>query len=46
MNTLFVFSRGFELESSEIPGCGLELEGPEAPKDGGHSRGDLLPPAG
>lgn len=44
---VFSFSRGFELAGAEIPGLGLELEGPEAPKDGGHSWGEpLLPPAG
>ena len=34
---VFSFSRGFDLAGAEIPGLGLELEGPEAPKDGGYS---------
>lgn len=37
MCIIFFSPRGFGLAGVALPGSGLELEGPEAQKDGGHS---------
>lgn len=38
--------RGPQPAGFEVRRSGLELEGPEAQEDGGHSRGELLPSSG